>query len=531
MVFILSGKNYALHICIDSINCRINLTTNSKPNPLVAPNFCMFLRKHIIGKMIKSISSYDLERVINIELEGYNELNDLVIKKLNIELMGKHSNIILLNSNNIILDSARHIEKSDNSYRDIMPTREYTLPVTNKFSILQVDFDKFYELLNKETIKSISKKISSLFIGISKNFIDYSLTVLNVNEVNEETINILFTYLQELISLTNTDNVFCTSFYDSNNKDDYSLAKIKKKSSLDINFFLDDFYNKKENSEVFLKYRNNVLRTINNLLKKYKKRLENINSKLEQCANMSTYKKYGELITSNLYRIENKNIEFVELEDYYDNNKIIKILLDNTISPSKNAKNYFKKYHKLKNTLSIVSIQKQETKKELEYIESIIYELEAAKSIEDIDEIYTEVQENILGVKSKDNNKSKFKKSKKYEVSPFEYEVNGYKVLVGKNNKQNDYITFKLAEKTDLWFHTKDIHGSHLILKTNRNVKIDEDTIKKCSELAAKHSRAKNSSNIPVDYTLVKFVRKPSAAKPGKVVYVNQNTIYVKNAD
>ena len=526
------GKNYALRICIDAHNCRINLTTNHKPNPQVAPNFCMFLRKHIIGFKISSITNYDLERVIIIELEGYDELNDLVKKKLIIELMGKHSNIILINSNETILDSIRHIENKDVLYRDILPAHKYSFPITNKISILNLDFYNFCSVLTDENIQSISKKISNLFIGISNSFIDNVISILNIREINKENLYLLFSYIQSIINLSNTDSISCLSIINNNNnKRDYTLIKQKKITNLDINFFIDDFYNEKENIESFVNYRNNVLKLVSNLLKKYYKKLENINLKLKECTNMEIYKKYGELITANLFRIDNTNLEYIELEDYYNNNSLLKIPLDNSISPTKNAEVFFKKYHKLKNTLSIASLQKIEVKKDLDYLESIVYELETATNINEIDDIYMEILDNIVYVKllkkNKLNKKSKSFKSKKLVINPIEYEVEGYKVLVGKNNKQNDFITFKIAKKNDIWFHTKDIHGSHVVLLSNQNDNINENILINCAKIAAKHSKASDSSNIPVDYTLIKFVKKPSGSKPGKVIYTNQKTIYV----
>ena len=521
-----NGMNYALQICIDSSNYRINLTTKSKPNPVVAHNFCMFLRKHTIGSRIRSISSIDLERIVIIELEGYNELNDLITKKLVIELMGKHSNIILLNSNDIILNSLRQFDKLNGSHRDIIPTRTYIFPVTTKSSMIEIEFNNFYKLLIKENIISISNAISNLFIGISKTFTNYTTNILNIKEINEQSLNQLFKYLKEIIKLSYTGDVSCIQILNSNNKDDFTLIKSKDKGNLDINSFIDEFYYRKESLEMFLNYRNNLLKSISNLLNKYNKRLENINIKLEECFNMEKYKKYGELITAYLYKIKNENMSFLELEDYYDNNNLIKIPLDSRISPSSNAKNFFKKYHKLKNTLSIVEIQKNETKKELDYIESIIYELETAKCIEDVDDIYREIQDNILKINPQKASISTIKSSKNSKIIPIEYEIDGFKILVGKNNKQNDYITFKLAKNEDIWMHTKDIPGSHVIIKIN-NKKPNEETLIKCAKIAAKHSKANNSSNVPVDYTCVKYVKKPRGSKPGKVIYTNQKAINV----
>lgn len=534
-----NGKNYALHICIDATNCRMHLTTTSKPNPLNAPNFCMLLRKHLIGMRIKSISNYDLERVITIELEGFNELNDLVTKKLIVELMGKHSNIILVNENNIILDSLRHLDTFSNSNRDILPAHEYIYPISDKISFLKIsNFNEFYNIISKDlnTI-SIDNILSNSFIGISKVFIHSLLdkltlanTILTKNDTQK-----IYNYIKEIVDNTSTSCLSCINYADKN-KLDYVLVLKENNSPLNINFFINDFYSKKEIDEEFKSYRNSILKLILNELKKYTKRLSNINQKLEECSKMDTYKLYGELITANLYKIPNNNTDKILLENYYDNNNIIEIPLDKTISPSYNAKKYFKKYNKLKNALEIVSLQKSDTAKEINYIESIIYELESAKTVSDINDIYAEISENIVFKdrlsKNKSPKKSKMIKKKKpsENTDPLLYTIDGFDVFVGKNNKNNDYLTLKLAHNNDLWFHTKDIHGSHVILKTDGK-EIEYETINKCASLAAFHSKASNSSNVPVDYTYIRYVKKPSGAKPGMVIYTNYNTVNVNPMD
>ena len=272
-------------------------------------------------------------------------------------------------------------------------------------------------------------------------------------------------------------------------------------------------------------------------MKKYKKRLYNIDEKLKECDNMDKYRLYGELITSNLYRSPNRNVDEIELENYYENNNKIKIKLDKRFSPSINAKRFFKKYSKLKNALIIVSEQKADTLKELDYIESVIYELENCSTIEEIAFIYEEISENdifkekaSLKANTKRNKvkKSKLTKNKTVSFNPIKYTVDGYTVFVGRNNKENDYLTLKFASKTDLWFHTKDFHGSHTILKLDNNLPYpNNDILIKVAELAAKHSKARNSSNVPVDYCEVKFVKKPSGSKPGMVIYTNNKTLNV----
>ena len=324
---------------------------------------------------ITSIYNYDLERIVTIELEGYNELNDLITKKLIIELMGKHSNIILVNENDVIIDSLRHFDTFSNATRDILPAHPYVIPSNSKISFIHSIFDDFY---NNVSSKNIINSIVETYAGISKTFICYVTQKLNLNvsNISKDDLKALYDYIKNILASSNVVGL-C---YNISNKNDYTIDLDTNSSPLCLNFFIDDFYNKKEADENFKNYRNNILKLILQELKKYTKRLNNINNKLEECSNMNLYKLYGELITANLYRIDNsKNIDKIKLENYYDNNKIIEIPLDMSISPSYNAKKYFKKYNKLKNALEIVGIQKKETSKEIDYIESIIYELENAK--------------------------------------------------------------------------------------------------------------------------------------------------------
>ncbi len=527
----LCGKNLCLLINIDSSNYRMHLTTTSRPNPLNAPNFCMLLRKHLIGMKIKSISNYDLERIITIELEGFNELNDFVTKKLIIELMGKHGNIILVNENNIIIDSIRHLDTFSNSNRDILPAHEYTIPTSDKISFLNINsFEEFYNNISKDASDYINI-IANTFTGISKNHLQYLFQKLNLSSnVTKDDLEKVYNILKTTI---NTENLAC-KLYEVSSKPDYVIDITDTYSPLSVNFFLDDFYSNKETSEEFKIYRNNILKLILAELKKYTKRLNNINRKLEECDTMDTYKLYGELITANLYKIDNsKNIDKIELENYYDNNNKIVIPLDKTISPAYNAKKYFKKYNKLKNALQIVSEQKKDTAIEIDYIESIIYELNSAKTINDVYSIYEEISENVifkdtLKDKSvKKSSKNKKKKQQEEEFSPLTFVIDGYTVYVGKNNKQNDYLTLKFAHNSDMWFHTKSVHGSHVILKTNGD-EISQELINKCASLAAFHSKASTSSNVTVDYTYVRYVKKPTNAKPGMVIYTNYDSVTVK---
>ena len=535
----LNKKNYALNICIDSQNCRINLTTNSKPNPQVAPNFCMLLRKNLIGLKLKNIITFDLERLVILEFEGFDELDDIISKKLIIELMGKHSNIILLDDANIIIDSLRHIKEIDENYRDILPHTKYSYPTSNKCSFLELkDFEDFKNHLDISDIGTFPTQISNTFNGISKGFINSIIKKLEIKDLTVSNLELIYNYIKNIIDNIGTNNL---SFKKVKNQEgiikDYFLVASKSTTPFELNFFIDDFYYSKETSEAFRNYRNTLLKLILETLKKYNKRLYNINEKLHECDDMEKYRIYGELITANLYRIPNKNLEEIELENYYDNNNKILIKLDKRYSPSINAKRFFKKYSKLKNALAIVSEQKKDTLKELDYIESIVYELESSTSIDELTSIFDEISENdifkektsrVNNTKKSKIKKSKLTKNKEVSFNPIKYNVEGYTVLVGRNNKENDYLTLKYASKNDIWFHTKDFHGSHTILKITNNLPYPNfEILVETAKIAAQHSKAKNSSNVPVDYCEVKYVKKPSGSRPGMVIYTNNKTLNV----
>lgn len=520
------GKNLTLNINIDPVNYRINLTTHSKPNPKNVYNFCMVLRKHLTGGTIKKVYMNELDRIIYIDIDCYNELNDHITKTLIIELMGKHSNIILINSDGIIIDSLRHLNKLDNSLRDILPGYKYIEIENTKLDFQSSTFDSFYNTTKENNVSKISSAISNCFTGFSKSGVSYTLNSLNIkDDVNVAVSDYkkLYTYFSELLKQSIAD-ISCTEINLSNKKDFY-ITNASSKDIL-INFFIDDFYFDKEVKEKFESSKSNTLRSLLEKIRKLSDKLKNIDSKLKECSKMETYKLYGELIISNLYRIPNYNQENITLENYYDNNSPISIPLDSTISPSANAKKFFKKYRKLQNTVSIVEKQKESIKLELDYLDSIVYEINNCTNLDELDAVIAEISEDygISNAKQDDANK----KSKKTVANmPTEYKIDGYTILVGKNNKQNDNLTCKLAKKNDLWFHTKDIHGSHVVLRLDKNKKATDSIIYKCATIAAYYSKAKLSQNVPVDYTFIKYVRKPNGAKPGMVIYTDNKTLYV----
>lgn len=543
-----NGKNYLLNISTDFNNYRINLTTHTKSNPQNPYNFCMVLRKHLIGSSIKNIYMNGLERVVYIDFDCYNELNDLVQKTLIVELMGKHSNIILVNDKNIIIDSIKHLNKLENSIRDVFPGSPYTSIENNKISFYALKgYDDFNTIINNtitlDKNSSISSLISNTFAGIASNNLSYICNELNIDDNNNKEISInVFNYLYSIVNNLKSQNMpinfVCKMVkdvkYNNKIKNDYYIGLSEDYSDLQVNFFIDDFYDNKEKSEFFTNSKNNALKYVLELLKKLNSKLNVINSKLDECKDLEKYKLYGELITSNLYKIPNYNVSEITLSNYYDNNNSITIKLDNSITPSNNAKKFFKKYRKLQNTALIVSKQKELMNTEISYLETIISDIDNSSSIDEINDIYNELHSNLnIEIKGQKNNKSdsNFTKGKSSNM-PSIYNIDGFAILIGKNNKQNDMLTCKIAKNNDLWFHTKDIHGSHVVLRLEKSIekydrsKIDS-IIYKCATYAAFYSKAKLSSNVPVDYTLIKYVKKPNSAKPGMVIYTNNKTLYV----
>lgn len=583
-------SNLALLINISSNNTRICLTRHDYKNPTVAPNFCMLLRKHIIGFKIKDIYIKGLERVVFIDLENTDNPDKIISKKLIIELMGKHSNIILTNSTEIIIDSLRHTSVENNSLRDIYPGSKYSFPKSNKANFLSLSsFEEFYEKIEPCLTDEISYNISSKIDKESKSPIENTTNsshsnsdLLNLNESNiikfknidlgkvissvfngisSSTIyGILQNYNDLTISKSSILEVY-NNIWDILNSssltfETYSVSKkncskkkedyfIKLSSKLEndayrLNYFIDNFYFEKEHNELFENYRNTVLNLILVTLKKYEKRLENIDSKLQECNGMDQFRLYGELITANLYKIPNYNLSQIELENYYNENAKVIIPLDKRYLPSYNAKRFFKKYNKLKKALEIVNIQKKETIEDINYLESIVYELDNCTTVEEISYVYDEMAESPIfsdKIKQKSTKKVNTKKKKNLtsnklaSFNPLKFKFDDYTILVGRNNKENDYLTTKFASKNDLWFHTKDIHGSHVILKLSPGETASIDAIHESARLAALHSKAKNSTNIPVDYCKVSFVKKPHGSKPGMVIYSNNQTIYIKKVN
>lgn len=537
VIGIYNKSNYLLNIDVSANNYRFHLTTNSKTNPLVAPNFCMILRKHLIGLKISKIYMNDLERIAYIEFAGKDNIDDIVVKTLAVELMGKYSNIILLNKDFKVIDALKKFD-GDESTRNIYPGVKYSLPSSSKWAITKCNEKDFENRILASNFKTLDSAITNSFTGISKNFIVFAITQSKIsNTCSKSNISCIFNFINKIITYDN-NNLYALAVKFDNN---YSVTFSNTPAPfLQVNFFLDDFYTSKISSEEFLSFRNALLKVLSGILDKINRKLNNINIKINSCSSMDKFKLYGELLNSYAYKFNNinfkkENITILHLENYYDNS-----MVDIPIKPSKsvteNAQDYFKKYNKLKNTLEVTKLQKIDTEKELDYLESLLYELDACTKIEEVDDVYNEISENFLFNDLSELNKIKTKKNqinpkvKKQDINSLnnymKFKIDNFDVYVGKNNKQNDYLTKHIAKENDYWFHTKEIHGSHVILKCEGQMP-KYSSIEKCAKLAAYYSKAKFSSHVPVDYTLIKNVKKPNGSAPGFVIYTNNRTVYV----
>lgn len=505
LLFIRNNRvTYKLLLSANAENARAHITeVKSIENPTKPFNFCMVLRKYLLGAKLVNIFQPNNDRIINFTFENSNELGDKETKILIIEMMGKHSNIILTTENNTIIDSIHHIDFEISSVREVMPGRKYILPPSqdkqNPFSIKKADFDNILQSDNK---------LSAHFTGICT-LVSNSLNISSYDEFN----NFINHKVQPVVLL---DNNIPKDFYFIDLPSNYN-----KKYFDSLSQAIDYFYTYKLENRKIESAKNELAHIVSKLVSKYEKNLEIVNKKIESTKDMEKLKIEGELLSSNLYKVKPFDKE-ITLDNYYTGCPIT-LQLNPNLTASQNLQNIFKKYNKLKNTLVACSKQKEELISALNYFESLFYEIHTQKYIEDLEEIKLElIEQGII--------KKVSKKQKDMPSKPLEFDVSNYKVLIGKNNIQNDKLTFHIASKTDIWFHVKNAPGSHTILRLN-NIDIDNvsyETLNQVASLAAYHSKLKNSPKVEVDYTLVKNVKKIPGAKPGMVIYENYKTLYVE---
>ncbi|MGB4659095.1 MAG: NFACT RNA binding domain-containing protein [Mobilitalea sp.] len=520
----------------------IYLTENTKPSPMTAPNFCMLLRKHLGGAKILDISQPGLERIINFKFEHLDEMGDLCVKYLVIELMGKHSNIIFCDADMKIIDSIKRINQFVSSVREVLPGRDYFIPDTmEKLDPLTITYEQFCERILKKPM-TISKALYSCMTGISPllaNELCFRASIdadtatdsiieaaglhlyKNLVRMMEDVKNSSFT--PNIVSLEGVPVEFSSMALTC-----YSSHEVQSFTS--ISSLLEEYYSKK-NAVTRIRQKSVDLRkvvstVIDRTSKKYDLQLKQLNDTDKK----DKYKIYGELINAYGYGLE-PGVKVLTAINYYDD-KEISIPLDPMKTPMENSKHYFEKYNKMKRTFEALTTQVQETGDELMHLESIRNALDIAVDEDDLTEIKRELTEyGYMKHKYVASNQRTSKKSysKKFNVKskPFHYiSSDGYHIYVGKNNYQNDELTFQFAEGGDWWFHAKKIAGSHVIVKASGN-ELPDKTFEEAGRLAAYYSSSREADKVEIDYTLKKNVKKPSGGKPGFVVYYTNYSMIV----
>ena len=494
-------KNYQLLISSHPMYARVQLTSLTYPTPEAPNPLTMLFRKLLEGGYIKEIKQIDLDRILKITFACHNELGDAIEYILYIEIMGKHSNIILVGKNNKIIDCIKHISPSMNTERFLQPGALYQLPpMVEKLNPFTSDFvediqlTKIYQgmapILSKEILYRINQ--GEDFKEIMKQ-IDKSQD-LYITKINDKE------YFH-VIELTHLQGI---------------TTKYALFDGLDLHF------NEIDQKERIKQQTSNLLKFIQNEYQKNTTKLKKLKATLEDSENSDDYRIKGDLLYASLHLMQ-KGMISVEVDNYYDNTKM-KITLDPKLDPKANAQKYYQKYQKAKNSIDVLHQQIELTEKEIDYFDSLITAMSQA-SYYDALEIKEELENEGYLKKKKQRNtirKKKIPQFQKYLTK------DGIEIDIGKNNLQNDYLTFKYAHRYDMWFHAKDMPGSHVIVKAQD---LDEYTIRLAAKIAAYYSKGKNSSSVPVNYTLVKTLKKPTGSKPGKVILDNYKTIYIDPDD
>lgn len=534
-----SNKNlYKLMLTANASSPRIHFTNIQKDNPINAPLFCMVLRKHLSSGKIIDITQPNFERIVNIHIESINELGDYSEKILILEIMGKHSNIILIDENGKILESIKHISFDKSSVREVLPSKQYVLPPSNdKENIFNINFQNFKDKIINAKMQ-IQPFIYKSYNGISpllaseiclRANLDCSLecSCLNTTQIKN-----LYNVISEILDYVKQNKFSYSIILDENKKlidftpFDFKLFKSFEKVEFDsISSLLEYFYKTKDLTYRLNQKSQDLKKLISQNIERCIKKKQIQEKTLKDIENRDKLKLYGELLTANIYAIKKGMKEIILNNFYSENYEEIKIKLDENLTPSENAQKYFKKYNKEKRTFIAMQEQIRQNDEELLYLESVLNSVNTCLDEYDIKEIRAELAEQGFVKRQKSNKDNRQKNQKKAKPMHF-ISSDGFDIYVGKNNTQNDELTLRFAKSLDMWFHTKDIAGSHVIVVANGK-EIPDTTLNEAAHLAAFYSKASNSSLVPVDYTPKKFVKKPNGAKPGMVIYETNKTAYV----
>lgn len=526
---------YRLLVSASANSPRLHLTANAPENPAVPPMLCMLLRKHLTGAVITDIRQLSLDRVIFIDLAGTNEIGDAVTFTLCVEIMAKHSNIILINSDGTIVDSVKRIDFTQSSVRQILPTLKYEFPPRqNKLNLIENDVEFIVNEIKSRKGKYLSSAILDAVEGFSPLISREIASVVCGSDISADEMNDIHTEklksnLVQIKNILSNGNATPTMLMRENVKPfDFTFIDITQygfavtpKQFESFSQLLDDFYYEKDRYERTRQRSLSLIKLLNSASARAARKLQSRQAELEACADKDALRINAELILANQYRLEKGSL-FYDLENFYNNNETVRINADPALSPSANAQKYFKEYRKAKTAEKMLGELIEQSEQELAYLESVIDSVNRADGFTELAEIRNELYEQGYLKRAK-NDKSK--KSK--PLPPLEYvSDDGYTILVGRNNVQNDLLTFKTAAKDDSWFHTQKIPGSHVVVIGNGDI-IPERTCRQAAALAAYHSGGRESSQVAVDYTEIRSLKKPVGAKPGKVIYHTYNTMWV----
>jgi len=527
--------NYRLSVRAGSNSPRFALTAVSKENPEKAPMFCMLLRKHLSGARFQSVAQQGFERAAEFIFDSHDEMGYQCKKYLVIEIMGTYSNVILLDGERKILGALKTVDLTDNSGRAVLTGLIYENPPAQKKAdpliTTEEEFSAFLAEVDAEM--PADKFIMSKYMGISSLIareIAYRATGHSDGTVSLAPSGALYREFSGMIGAINSGSFTPVMIVSKEGKPlDYTFTDIKQYgSAASVKVYdrfytmTDEFFGRREHIEHMKQRSSDILRLLTNADTRLRKKIALQREELDATADMDKYKRYGDLITSSIYAMK-RGMKEVTLTDYYSEDcGEVKISLDEKLSPAQNAQRYYKKYTKMKVAKVELSKQIEAAEKELEYIDTVFDALTRASSENDLLEIRAELYSSGFASKMKNHIQRK-----KIQNAPLEYlTTEGYKVLCGKNNVQNDILTTKTAAKGDYWFHVKNAAGSHVILLCDGD-EPSEKTFTEAAEIAAYNSKSRGGQNIAVDYTRVKNVKKPGGAKPGFVIYNTNFTAYV----
>lgn len=495
-----------LLISCNADSARIHFTDFPPENPPKPPMFCLLLRKRLTGAWVTSIVQEDLERILRINFSGTDELGDKVSYALIVEIMGRYSNIIFVDKDNKIIDSVKRIDENKSQVREILPGLTYTAPPKqDKLNVFTCDTDVIREKIRGSN-KGLYKAYMDTLKGVSPIVCRELENGLSVDEFKHQAKNPVPT-----VVIADTPKDF--SFIDIKQYD--HLAVIRHYDT--FSQLLDFFYYERVRLMRIKARSADLFKKVTTLQERAVRKALNRAQELEDCKDKETYRLFGDLINANQYRLE-KGAPFYDLENYYDDNKMIRIPADVTLTPAQNAQRYYKEYRKKQVAEAKLSQFIDDANAEAQYFETVLDALSRAETDSEITEIKSELSQQGYIKKSADKRKNQ------KALKPMMFKTrDGFSVLVGRNNIMNDRLTLKTARNYDTWFHVQDSAGSHVICETSGR-EITDEAIHDCAVIAAYFSKARESSNVAVDYTLVKNIKKPNGAKPGYVIYDSYKT-------